>query len=253
MVAGMVEAQSRPPLGRDRAMRFGNPVRGLVGPKGKPDPASGFVVTQGFGDLATQYGPHDGLDIDNGGPSGDDVLAMAAGSVYQSFFDAASGGAGIIRIDHGDGWTSGYAHLSKLYVAAGAKVSEGTHIGELDSTGWVTAPHLHYDISRHGERLDPEPYLNAPSSAEGEFWMHTYGGADFEQHSERHTTLAGARFRADTSTDAAIIEEFAAGQSVTPHAIVKGGSANGSDRWYLAWMYADGRYRMGAFHVSTLT
>jgi hypothetical protein len=233
-------------------MRFGNPVPGRVGPKGKPDPDSGFVITQGFGDTATQYGPHDGLDIDNGGPSGDPILAMAAGTVYQAFFDSASGGAGIVRIDHGDGWTTGYAHMDAIFVAPGEIVAEGDQIGRLDSTGWVSGPHLHYDVTRHNVREDPAPYLNAPPPSEGAFWMHTYGGADFEQHTAKHETLAGARFRADTNTDAAIIEEFGAGVVVQPHAVVAGQKVNGSTDWYLAWMYADGRYRMGAFHVSTL-
>ena len=82
--------------------------------------------------------------------------------------------------------------------------------------------------------------------------MHTYGGAEFAQDNKPRETLAGARFRADTNTSAAIIEEFGAGVAVIPHAKVDGASVNGSDQWYLAWMYADGRWRMGAFHSSTL-
>jgi len=235
-------------------MRFGNPVDGLIGPPGAPDPDSGYVITQGFGDTATPYGPHDGLDVGaSPDPSGAPVLAMAAGEVYQAFYDSASGGAGIVRVDHGDGWTSGHAHLKAIAVGVGDQVGTGDKLGELDSTGWVSGPHLHYDISRHGERLDPWPYANQPPEAEeGTFWVHTYGGAEYEHVSGRYTTLAGARFRADTSTSAAILEEFAAGQSMTPHAKVKGGTANGSDRWFLAWAYVDGRYRLGAFHTSTL-
>jgi hypothetical protein len=234
-------------------VRFGNPVPGRIGAPGKPDPDSGFVVTQAFNETATQYGPHDGLDVDNGGPSGDPILAMADGEVYQAFFDSASGGAGIVRIDHGDGWTTGYAHMDTIYVAPGEHVAEGQQIGRLDSTGWVTGPHLHYDVTLNNRRQDPWPYANHPPPAEeGTFWMRTYSGADFEQHGDRMVTLAGARFRADTSTDADILEEFAAGQTVAPHAIVTGQTVNGSDKWYLAWMYAASRYRLGAFHVSTL-
>jgi len=233
-------------------MIFGNPIPGLIGAPGKPDPTSGFVVTQPFGSMATQYGPHDGLDIDNGGPSGDPILAMADGTVYVAFFDGASGGAGIVRIDHGDGWSTGYAHMDELYVRVGDRVEQGDHIGSLDSTGWVSGPHLHYDVSRDDERLDPWPYANASSSSTGGFWVRTYSGADFEHTTKRYTTLDGARFRADTNTSATIIETFSAGQSMSPHAIVKGEHVNGSDDWLLAWVYADGRYQLGAFHVSTL-
>jgi len=233
-------------------MKFGNPVPGRIGPIGKPDAASGFVVTRGFADESMpQYGPHDGLDIDNGGPAGDPILAMADGEVYQAFFDSASGGAGIIRIDHGDGWTSGYAHMDSIEVGVGRLVGLGDTIGRLDTTGWATGPHLHYDITQGAQRRDPWPYANAYLS-EGAFWMHTYGGADFAVINDRMLTLAGARFRADTSTDAEIITEFGAGVASQPHALVKGAAVNGDDRWYLAWMYANGKYRMGAFHRSTL-
>jgi len=233
-------------------MKFGNPVPGRIGPIGKPDPDSGFVVTRGFADESMpQYGPHDGLDIDNGGPSGDPVLAMADGDVYQAFFDSASGGAGIIRIDHGDGWTTGYAHMDTIEVGVGDRVALGATIGRLDTTGWATGPHLHYDISEGSRRVDPWPYCNA-AIGEGAFWMHTYGGADFAATNEHYVTLAGARFRADTATTATIHNEFAAGVAVQPHAWVKGASVNGDDQWALAWMYTGGKYRMGAFHRSTL-
>ena len=234
-------------------MRFGNPVHGRVGPPGQPDPASGFVVTQSFGESATDYGPHDGLDIDNGAHGGGDVIAMQAGTVYQAFYDAASGGAGIVRIDHGDGWTTGYAHLTGIAVAVGDQVAEGDRLGELDTTGWATGRHLHYDVTRGNIRQDPMPFLNAPAPAEdGGFWMHTYGGADFDHADKPMTTLAGARFRSDTSTDAGILTEFEAGVAMQPHAIVKGQAVNGDDRWYLTWAYANGKYRLGAFHRSTL-
>jgi murein DD-endopeptidase MepM/ murein hydrolase activator NlpD len=233
-------------------MKFGNPIAGRLGALGKPDPDSGWAVTRGFADNSMpQYGPHDGLDVGNGA-SGGAVLAMADGTVYQAFFDSASGGAGIVRIDHGDGWTTGYAHMDTIAVRAGQAVRMGAEIGRHDTTGWATGAHLHYDISEGAYRRDPWPYANQLLGSSEGFWMHTYGGADFDATDKRYKTLAGARFRSDTSTSAGIIEEFSAGVAVSPHAIVKGGSVNGDDRWYLAWMYADNKYRMGAFHRSTL-
>jgi murein DD-endopeptidase MepM/ murein hydrolase activator NlpD len=143
---------------------FGNPIRGLIGPYGgAPDPDSGFRVTRPYADESMpQYGPHDGLDIGNG-QSGADILAMADGEVYQAFFDAASGGAGIVRIDHGGGWTTGYAHMSTIRVSAGQRVAKGAHIADLDTTGWATGAHLHYDVTEGGRRRDPWPYCNADS------------------------------------------------------------------------------------------
>ena len=137
---------------------FGNPVKGRIGPVGHPDPSSGMVVTSPFGPRGDS-GNHDGLDIDNGGPSGDPILAMRSGRVYQAFTDQASGGAKIVRIDHGDGWTTGYAHLDRIDVSVGEQVDEGEQIGTLGSTGWVTGPHLHMDTSYQNERRDPWPLL----------------------------------------------------------------------------------------------
>ncbi len=235
-------------------MKFGNPVPGRIGPIGKPDAASGFVVTRGYADESMpQYGPHDGLDIDNGAHGGGPALAMAAGEVYQAFYDAASGGAGIVRIDHGGGWTTGYAHLTAIGVGVGELVELGDELADLDTTGWATGRHLHYDISEGNRRVDPWPYANAMLGSSEGFWMHTYGGADFDAVNDRFVTLAGARFRADTSTSSDVLTEFGAGVAVQPHALVKGSPVNGDDRWYLAWMYASSKYRMGAFHRSTLS
>ncbi len=150
-------------------MLFGNPVRGRIGRLGHPDPVSRFVVTRAFNDGSfPQFGPHDGLDIDNGAPSGDPIIAMADGKVSVVRLDAS--GAKIVRIAHADGFSTGYAHLQDFLVAVGRTVIRGQPIGTLGGTGFVTAPHLHFDISLHGQRRDPWPLLeqNHPRK---EDWM----------------------------------------------------------------------------------
>lgn len=128
-------------------------------PVAEPFPGE-FVVTRPFGDMSfPQYGAHDGLDIDNGGPAGDPIYAIANGQVVKALFDQAAGGAGIVRIDHGNGWSSGYAHLDRIDVHWLQNVVKGQVIGALGSTGWVTGPHLHFDISLNGIRQDPLPLL----------------------------------------------------------------------------------------------
>jgi murein DD-endopeptidase MepM/ murein hydrolase activator NlpD len=122
-------------------------------------PPGEFRVTRSFGDMSfPQHGPHDGLDVGNG-RTHDPILAMAPGTVTQAAFDPNSGGAAIVRIDHGDGWSSGYAHMDRIDVSQGQRVSEGTQVGILGSTGWVSGAHLHFDITRNGVRLDPWPLL----------------------------------------------------------------------------------------------
>ena len=148
-------------------MIFANPVRGRIGRPGHPDPRSRFVVTRAFNDgMFPQFGPHDGLDIDNGGPKGDPILAVADGKVTVVRVD--DHGAKIVRIRHDGGYSSGYAHLQDVFVQVGMTVSKGKQIGTLGDTGFVTGPHLHFDISLNDRRLDPWPLLRqnrAPNRA----------------------------------------------------------------------------------------
>ena len=238
------------------APAFGNPVKGRIGPVGQPDPSSGFVVTRWYGDGSMpQYGIHDGLDIDNGGPAGDPICAMYAGTVYQAYTDPS--GALIIRIDHGGGWTTGYAHMSKFRCSVGQTVSQGQQIGDLGMTGYATGPHVHMDTSYNNARKDPWPLLaqnqSSSASGEGDFWMRTYGGSEFSQQiNDRYLANAGARFREDTNTDAHVMAELAANTVVLPMARVDGETVSGSDQWYLAWLYVESRWRIGALHSSTI-
>ena len=59
-------------------------------------------------------------------------------------------------IDHGDGWTSTYAHCSKLNVKAGQHVTADEIIAQVGSTGQSTGPHLHFEIHHQGKALDPQ-------------------------------------------------------------------------------------------------
>lgn len=169
-------------------MRFGNPVNGRIGPPGHPDPGSGFVVIRGFGDESLpQFGRHDGLDVDNGGSRGDPILAMAGGTVSQAGADSRF--ANIVRINHDDGWSSGYAHLRDILVELNTPVTRGAVIGTLGHTGHTTGSHLHFDISRFGERLDPWPLLDQNRTDE-EDWM----PLPLRERYERWTVPAGTPF-----------------------------------------------------------
>jgi murein DD-endopeptidase MepM/ murein hydrolase activator NlpD len=63
----------------------------------------------------------------------------------------------VVDLDHGDGFTTRYAHLSKIEVAPGDTVATGTVIGRLGNTGRSTGPHLHYEIRVHGRPINPVP------------------------------------------------------------------------------------------------
>lgn len=99
---------------------------------------------------------HPGVDLSAN--YGDVVRASAAGTVASAGWD---GGYGIkIDIDHGNGYHSWYAHLSRADVSVGEHVYKGQSIALVGSTGFSTGPHLHYQLMLDGTPVDPTPYLD---------------------------------------------------------------------------------------------
>ena len=98
---------------------------------------------------------HMGVDIS--APTGTPVRATADGVVV--FAQVESGYGKLIRVDHGNGVQTYYAHLSKFFVNVGQDVHRGEMIGAVGSTGRVTAPHLHYEVRVGGAPMNPGHYL----------------------------------------------------------------------------------------------
>lgn len=65
----------------------------------------------------------------------------------------------MVEVDHGNGFTTRYGHLSKVLVKVGEKVQAGDKVGLTGSSGRSTGPHLHYEVRRNGEALDPVRFL----------------------------------------------------------------------------------------------
>jgi len=99
---------------------------------------------------------HPGVDL--GADYGEVVHAAAAGTVASAGWDGGFGEK--IDIDHGNGYHTWYAHLSRMDVQPGSFVHKGQAIGLVGSTGFSTGPHLHYQVMLNGSPIDPEPYLN---------------------------------------------------------------------------------------------
>jgi len=99
--------------------------------------------------------------IDYAAPTGTPVLATASGTVVLAGW-CSRGTGNCVVIDHGDGWKSQYFHLSRVDVAAGARVGQGQRVGGLGSTGRSTGPHLHFQIGRGREAFDPMRHLGKP-------------------------------------------------------------------------------------------
>jgi len=106
-----------------------------------------------FGGRSYEF--HAGMDID--GERGDLVIAPGDGNIIKA---AWSGGYGnMIEIDHGNGITTRYGHLSKIEVAVGDKVTRGQLIGNVGSTGRSTGPHLHYEFRLNDKSINPRHFL----------------------------------------------------------------------------------------------
>ena len=99
---------------------------------------------------------HAGLDI--GSQAGDVVIAAYSGIIAEAQYSDSYGN--YVLINHGNGYSTIYAHMSSIAVEAGQPVSQGDTIGYVGSTGWSTAPHLHFEIRYSDVRTDPATYFD---------------------------------------------------------------------------------------------
>jgi murein DD-endopeptidase MepM/ murein hydrolase activator NlpD len=118
------------------------------------------TITSPFGWRTNPFGGgpefHQGLDI--AAPTGTTVTAAAAGTVIMAQWYGGYGN--YILIDHGGGYSTGYGHLSAIYVSVGQSVQRGQAIGAVGSTGQSTGPHLHFEVRIAGKPVDPAPRLH---------------------------------------------------------------------------------------------
>jgi murein DD-endopeptidase MepM/ murein hydrolase activator NlpD len=110
----------------------------------KRDPFTGF------------FHLHAGMDI--AAPHGTPVYATADGYCIESKW-SQSGYGNVIRIGHGYGFETRYAHLTNMYVSEGDRVHRGEVIGTVGSTGKSTGPHLHYEVRVQGDPVNPKTYI----------------------------------------------------------------------------------------------
>lgn len=130
------------------AMRFYRPVPGPIG--------------DGFGAPRAGGRTHAGLDF----PVAYGTRVGAAGVGTTIFAGWNNGGYGnLVVIQHRDGYTTWYAHLSQITSYVGEHVSGGTRIGYVGSTGYSTGPHLHWEVRRWNTPIDPMPYLLSSTAA----------------------------------------------------------------------------------------
>lgn len=120
-------------------------------------------ITQGFSSA------HTAVDLVKAPSLTDNITAHSAGKVVfcQKGHKNAKGSKGnasygnCVKIDHGDGYFTLYAHLSKVDVNLSDRVTQGQIIGYMGDSGNAYGAHLHFEVFKGGARIDPTPFLNA--------------------------------------------------------------------------------------------
>lgn len=118
-------------------------------------PVNGVITSRFAAIENVRYGAHTGLDI--GAASGTPIHATADGVVTYASSMGTYGN--LVRISHGNGVETYYAHCSRILVGIGQTVSAGDTIALVGSTGNSTGPHLHLEIRLNGTPINPQKYL----------------------------------------------------------------------------------------------
>jgi murein DD-endopeptidase MepM/ murein hydrolase activator NlpD len=128
-----------------------------IHPEGRPV-ANGFISSY-FGERAD---PFDGLEtfhkgVDFAGSPGSPVVAVAAGVI--TWAGERTGYGKLIEINHGDGFSTRYAHNERTLVTVGQTVKRGERIALMGSTGRSTGPHVHFEVLRNGRQVNPLSFV----------------------------------------------------------------------------------------------
>lgn len=124
-------------------------------PSGWPVERSKVVVTAEFG-VPRGSSRHEGIDL--AAPKGTPVWATADGTV--AFAGKQRRYGRMVLIDHGGGYQTRYAHLRKLGTKTGKRVEKGDLIGQVGKSGNASGAHLHYEVIKNGQPVNPRAYLD---------------------------------------------------------------------------------------------
>jgi murein DD-endopeptidase MepM/ murein hydrolase activator NlpD len=159
-------------------------------------PVTGHRISSGFGmrrhPLLGYRRMHNGIDF--AAPTGTPIYAAGGGRLVRV---GRHGGYGnYVRIDHGNGYETAYAHLSRFArgVASGGRVKQGQLIGYVGSTGVSTGPHLHFEVILEGRHVNPLTVAQPPATR--------LAGDALRRFRQQVAAVDAAVARADTSTAA---------------------------------------------------
>lgn len=143
-----------------------NPTKEVVavGTKIKPATApTGVFARPYYGTITARFGSrgsrwastHTGIDY--AGRTGDPIKAADGGTVTYAGWNGSYGK--MVKISHGNGMETWYAHMSSISVKSGQKVAKGATIGKIGSTGNSSGPHLHFEVRKNGVAKNPSNYV----------------------------------------------------------------------------------------------
>lgn len=118
-------------------------------------PVSGTISSRYGVSSSIRSSDHTGLDIAS--PLGTPIKVVASGTITHANYKGSYGN--LVKVDHGNGVETWYAHTSKMYVSVGQKVEAGEVIAAVGSTGNSTGNHLHLEIRINGKHVNPQKYL----------------------------------------------------------------------------------------------
>ena len=133
---------------KSRSITFGQPLSRMS--------ISSKFTYKRWHPILHRYRPHLGVDLR--GKIGTPIYAVASGKVVYAGWMRGYGK--VVKINHGNGYISLYAHQSRIYTKVGAKVKKGQKIGAIGTTGRSTGPHLHFGIYKKGRPINPMGVVN---------------------------------------------------------------------------------------------
>jgi murein DD-endopeptidase MepM/ murein hydrolase activator NlpD len=155
-------------LGRridDRSAQFsslenvilGRQLSAEIKPSGRPV-REGYISSY-FGERMDPFNGEEAMHkgVDFATDAGTDVLAVAAGIV--TWAGPREGYGNLVEINHGNGYTTRYAHNAQTLVHVGDEVQRGQAVAVVGSTGRSTGPHVHFEVVRDGRQIDPMAYV----------------------------------------------------------------------------------------------
>jgi murein DD-endopeptidase MepM/ murein hydrolase activator NlpD len=132
-------------------------LREQILPDGRPV-RKGFISSY-YGERQDPFSGHQAFHsgVDFAGSMGDDVIAVAAGLV--TYTGDRSGYGAVVEITHGNGYVTRYAHNRQNLVKLGQVVQRGDVLARMGSSGRSTGPHVHFEVMRNGQQINPLSYI----------------------------------------------------------------------------------------------